>query len=996
MWMKLGERVLSCSGPVEAQYVARVSWGEIEPETPPPAASARMLIRMPWEGEVELIGPEVVDVTETVNGQHPLGYADFNMGWSVRAKTGFGSEETATHWHTTRYRVHYGQYYDWSVRAQGTWEISVPVEIFAEFTFGDWNGYEAPPATYLRIVERLQIGGVARARLDVGTVVEATTVITADNAPFPMTQDLWYAVELHGQCQSTHTSGYSHAKVYFMGRGAALSAPYVRSSNGATVDASSCTCITASSTSSRQAEATITLWPPREYQWEIDVRRLDQPYGVIHLQLNRHGGPGGQVSVSTDNNGRHVTEYAQQQYACTAELLGEPQEGLSLNEYGFLEARMVPGEDVRDERVLFRCFAPYQGFTIHQNGTMLVDSCQDLSPAGVYGGSWAGTHCTVTVSGGIRIQTHSGSGTARRTFAPRWGGFSGYRYLAIQAQSETGAVPFSVEVRDSQGAVKRWTKTTGGSDLVATTTAQTFVLDLCNPDGISTVDDTDVRWPLPSQDGSLYGVTNAQALDVNLPANSVLKIQEIRLERNPTGHSDLRILPAFGAWHLEQTSQTGNVTTETYVRMFLDGVTDGRRSLQLSDCVRQVVTGSAGSGGSDAFWMLTLQQLYHGVNSPGNPDLEANPLNAGWVANHLASVQDPPSGAPIEQWMNALRPATWLWGSGALWAQLGSDPEKRWHWGDDPRDCRVVQSMLVQPVADRITQWPPDTGDLFRHLPPPLEGRAEGPLICRSAAIVRGRAYGVVLGAINGTEVTVEEIGGNNAGSGTPGLQGVYRTGLPYGRGNRLHRVQCQGFQSEKVWQNRRQYWIGYRLPQQDEPAHAAMVVDSTRQWLHVSGGAKIRTLHLATMALGFQSVDWPVDFWMRLRIDPRRGHLYALGKQGSTWKGFRSEDGGATGEEIIAVTARTATMVADSERGALVIFWENQGPVQRQASINGGQTWSAPQAILEGSQTVTGEILDSTHDRRRPVLLLALKTSTGVRILLSEDLGETWTNTGV
>lgn len=122
----------------------------------------------------------------------------------------------------------------------------------------------------------------------------------------------------------------------------------------------------------------------------------------------------------------------------------------------------------------------------------------------------------------------------------------------------------------------------------------------------------------------------------------------------------------------------------------------------------------------------------------------------------------------------------------------------------------------------------------------------------------------------------------------------------------------------------------------------------------------------------------WPRGYWWRLVPQ--------------TWKLFTSYDGGITSTLVWTVTARSALVERDSERGLVIVFWEAEANIQHQRSLDGGATWSTAADVLVGGVAVTGELLDCTMDPRRGNVVLAVDAAGVKTVYESLDLGETWT----
>lgn len=304
-------------------------------------------------------------------------------------------------------------------------------------------------------------------------------------------------------------------------------------------------------------------------------------------------------------------------------------------------------------------------------------------------------------------------------------------------------------------------------------------------------------------------------------------------------------------------------------------------------------------------------------------------------------------------------------------------------------------TLRAYPLATFIGGYP-GAGDI-------LGGGAYGEdTNCNFHMVVRGQAFGPILGSGIGTqEVVITELTSGGAdvmerGRGSADADGYYVTGAPYAR--------AQTFFSNwvRVWLDDQQptatstkipdgfrSWFLWRVTGEDSQC---ITIDTVRGWLHIGIQKKIRTYHVQTRTVAFGSADHPVDEWSKLASDARTGILYLLGIDGSDYPVYRSFDGGMSIEEVLRVTADSAAIVCDTNRGWIILLYEDGGDIQRQVSRDGGENWDAADTVLFDGSAEDGEVLDMTVDQRAVGQLALLASISGAtKIYRSFDGGESW-----
>jgi hypothetical protein len=194
---------------------------------------------------------------------------------------------------------------------------------------------------------------------------------------------------------------------------------------------------------------------------------------------------------------------------------------------------------------------------------------------------------------------------------------------------------------------------------------------------------------------------------------------------------------------------------------------------------------------------------------------------------------------------------------------------------------------------------------------------------------------------------------------------------------------------------NRWVMWSGFATV--PSTLYRAIEVDSPRAWLHISVENRIRTYHIPSLSLVFESAEYPIDAWHRLRYDRRRGKLFMLGVDGSEFVVFVSEDGGFTGEEVLRVTAQTALLETHSEESKVTLYFENGAEVNRQETDTGnlGDWGSAEVVQYDNSGTLAdliADLLDMAREQRHNGAVYLVATQSGTtKVFRSHDVGKTF-----
>jgi hypothetical protein len=481
----------------------------------------------------------------------------------------------------------------------------------------------------------------------------------------------------------------------------------------------------------------------------------------------------------------------------------------------------------------------------------------------------------------------SGDGTI--TLAHGAAPVNGYRYLNIATDQASKPIRVTVNgtlgdgIPGDQGGVTRtwsgkWEGTTG--------TDGSFVCDLCSPqDATAETDDKDTRWYDVDVDagynppGPYWGPDNLTSIVLDHLAEGTTYTGSTSLERH--AHSNLQVCDMLKqgsgsddgkGWlhviHYVTASIDSPVTTDVYVRSFLLGDTDGRRSVDTWAISKTIVT----TVSETRTVTLTLRALR---------DLLAELVFAdhrfpGW-SGALASgtdISDGADGAVVSHgWLNANRPAAWLAGGG-LMVSAGT-----WsHGGIAGLACSSSAGVSAQMLLDEITDWPPGIGDQFG------VGGGGSDLQFAIGKVLRGGACGLVSdtsGAVVGSQQVDLLEGATDRGDGTTDATlGEYTTMVPFGKGETSHTVRPHTkTMTVSCSPLRARHWRRACFRQGAPTDYKALAVDSPRSWVHVSDANMVRTFHHASWLPAFVSVPYTaVDSFVGFAVDERKGALYMLG----------------------------------------------------------------------------------------------------------------------
>lgn len=486
------------------------------------------------------------------------------------------------------------------------------------------------------------------------------------------------------------------------------------------------------------------------------------------------------------------------------------------NAYCLSAATLTANDLNADEWRMLIHTQPWQAVSISQAGGFELDPCTALTiGSGNYAGAWTcGAFGLLDINGAtsnIRYKVGPGGGTLTRTFTNP-AGVSGYRYLStmLQADSSGQAIgPITI-------GAKQWDADPAGVTWVPGTSPQLVWCDLCGPTNMTAeVDALDSRWPatgtMPTDDdhvdgdGAMWGVQRVRNTIVyTFPAacaGITYELSSLAMGHyGPGAQSDLTMQSAGGWWLFSDVTTPGGVRTETWIKPFVCGDTDGRFSLEECHAEKIVVTPPVGPA-TTTYVSLPIWSLVDKVNAvdeswpTGTSTVTELALrNCGWSASYAGSC-DSADGADWSAWvggdLNKHREGVLLGGAGGVYAVWDGTPGWRWSWDQD-RVSGSGATDYAQWLCDWI-EWDPGLGDLFG-LTSDADAE-EGELHVACKRLTHGRAWGLVLetDCTPNTSATVAlTLTGTDYGTGGTGAEGEYLTGVPGGKGDVVHTVECR------------------------------------------------------------------------------------------------------------------------------------------------------------------------------------------------------------
>lgn len=598
------------------------------------------------------------------------------------------------------------------------------------------------------------------------------------------------------------------------------------------------------------------------------------------------------------------------------------------------------------------------------------------------------------------------SGTGNdRTYSP-FEGMSGYRYLDVQVKAQSGtSVPGTITLTDYHGNTKSWNVT------AATTSYATVTLDLCSPDShsLGAMPDKDPKDnPYPrkntsstsyagseSVDSAYWGVTSCQrlrvssgAIDIGTTTLKYTNTDSTYVPDTPTSVYE-RITPAIVA--------EAGTTTYYYGRRFWQQDRDGRNEEE-SDVHWQMTVGGSTGVTTYSVSMITIAGLASQVNASDNSIVR----HPGWVMTR--SVAQPGGGTcaasqpPLRDcYLNGdTGLATWLYGGGALLtpnATSGTD----FSYGHQI----TAGTITAQTVFDRINgNFPPDLYDPFD-----INGGTDSALYLGGVSLLRGIAHGGLLDTAGdivttGTVDLIRTSDSSNRGSdSTIDAQGRYYTSTPWGLGEVNHHADYLT-KSQNInpvhTSHRHRVWFRDVL----QEVYSAIEAFKNKGFLMLGKATKINVRWQDNpLTDRIPGTVITSDNIVKLRDAENNGdYIYILIKGSTSYTLSYTTDNGATKGDYLTVTAGTAGFEADTNRGLLIIIYDDgttasPGNIKYRISRDQGATWStAANCTINSVTPQVGKVLDTSYDPHLGGMLYAIFDIGGTKkVCRSTDLGATW-----
>lgn len=684
------------------------------------------------------------------------------------------------------YQLKFGtDIYDQNI--DGSYSISVDVEEVVDI----WEPtalLDPPGDTHVRQWWRARVGGSITVSCSAGGA-SATRTMDID-------EDNTYEVSLPwsgtGECFASWDTGDFSLEANFNLASLGV-VSYSRTFEAATATVSSGItghCVSPNDTSPKSASPTATLYPDRSYSLVGTTLFEAGNFGnSIDYSVDRYAGAG--IGSVVSGSPSFTDSYTQHRYSATCNLSGHAQDTVSANDWTNLKVRIraawLTGNN--QDTNSYRCMQRgryYDACTLGQEPEITIDACDSLEPVGGWGGTWeAISNATVTLSGVVKAVIAGGEGSVKRTFSPNRGGMGGYRYFGVKVVSSGGNDPYSVTIGS-----KVWTKDRYGTALKskALSTDEPYFIDLCVPNNATAdTDAMDSRWPTPTPNGDpagtgcFWGIQHPLEFTLgDLTEDKTYYFHEVRLQR--LAQNVVSFGAPLGEWITESDS-SGR-------RQFLKGQGDYKQNIEETDATL--------SGGSVS--KFTIDEF---IDQIGEIDTDLGVRNPGWacVLNPTIDVADSEDIDP--GYLNKNRPASWLWGAGALYARPISDPpatSSSWINGynltiHDPPEANL--SVRAQILYDEI-DWQPICGDLWGHNPDATRYEVTGALVCAAAARLNGVSWGLCVDQDNNlatsVHVTLTDLTmGGICGLATVASNGGYLSGTSGGPGTHSIKTEVEG-----------------------------------------------------------------------------------------------------------------------------------------------------------------------------------------------------------
>lgn len=490
------------------------------------------------------------------------------------------------------------------------------------------------------------------------------------------------------------------------------------------------------------------VWNGSDWVDEAEVHALS-PYSSVSIEQKEFTLTGGTNLLAYDPLEKHETT------GVRANLL-----------VGDLAAK---GEDPSDWRLMWRGKSWPCGTLTHSD-VNITDGSSGTGWSGVANTSYSnagGAHVAV-VSGGAGSMAYSPGADVN---------CEGHRHMKVRIKSTSANQPFTITPSHADGESKSYSGTTGAAN-----TYIDVIIDLCNPDGgVDDVLEQESRWPLtefggvPANSDRTWGFNQFDTLTIEgLADGETYSVDRIDLVKG--SKSEISFLPAFTPWRTAWISETDTTYQKPASWTFSNGRISDRSFLFKIDPEGPGVTYS---------WLDIDQSLGQIAGQSGWSVGSGSPPSDGYHGNSLYGFY--------------IEPLRYSYG----------DPGE-WIFCID-QDCQTERTIYAQPLYDEVEVYP-GAGDVW------TGGAYEQPTKIAFGKTLRGQAWGIVLDSVaseseSGVLVTLKtNPGGTSAGSGGSDSQGIYETGLPFGK-NEDHIVHAGNLDSSsKEMYNRWRRRVGFAV----------------------------------------------------------------------------------------------------------------------------------------------------------------------------------------
>jgi hypothetical protein len=612
---------------------------------------------------------------------------------------------------------------------------------------------DAPSRLTLVFYEQMRAGDTVTCTITSGSVSATSNFVLPSGFPLRITNYVCSA-SIGGYASNSTATG----SLTLTAAGGAITGLYSGSSNGSTFDSTSGAAITlvpipvsGGGTLAVRGSLQTQAAPNKSFALDGVIYAVDQPFmGGVDIQCSKflsdpspliHGGATWSAAYAQRN--KQVTVSLSSGATGTTSGTTIYTYSSSLNEFQALTATL--------DSAWCDASGDYITYDTSDESTPPVVTHHKLYDNTIWMHGWTFPGLTLTPAATLTLGTGAGTNLS---FSPAKN-LSGYRYLRVTVSVSAGSHPFSVQI-----GTKTWNQCLNPADhtqripLLATTTPQTFDIDLCDPTNDSSLSDlTDTRWPIADPtldysggggpaavDGPMWGVgyctlISLTAMDsgVSYSLGAVSQVRETDCKLHVLGSWRPRFETNMLSESPTATNMSGT-TTEVKCRRFLMADTDGRQSLEYKDVSVSKVTGGVSGVITYLPYYVPLSELAFDPSPVAAYPAGQTP---GWTGVCTAPAPDGSSNLR-DGFLNSGSPAGWLWGGGLLYSGGA------WTTGVGLSAAGGI-TMPAQ-VMFASVDWYPGIGDVFSL----GGGGTGGAIILKAEKILQAQAHGIVLTGAHG------------------------------------------------------------------------------------------------------------------------------------------------------------------------------------------------------------------------------------------------------